>query len=238
MQLLVSVRDAAEACVAVECGADIIDAKNPSRGPLGPIDACVLRAITAAVRGRKPVSAALGDADADAGVGTEVVRAEEAAAAGVAFAKVSVGQVEGGSTDATRVAQLVDLLRRHERPGSPCGLVLATYADGTTDSGQPDAVLEVASRCGASGILLDTCRKGGPALFDLMPPDDVTTWVAAAHAAGLLVALAGSLGAEDVARARATGADLIGVRGAACNGGRDGHLSAARVRALVRAVAG
>jgi uncharacterized protein (UPF0264 family) len=236
MQLLVSVQDAAEACVAVECGADVIDAKNPSRGPLGPIDARVLHAITAAVRGRKPVSAALGDVDAD--VGPDVVSAEAAAAAGVAFAKVSVDQSGGGCTNATRVAQLVDLLRRHERPGSPCGLVLAAYADGTADAGQPDAVLEVASRWGASGILLDTCRKGGPGLFDLMPLDDVTTWVAAGHAAGLLVALAGSLGAADVARARATGADLIGVRGAACDGGREGRISAERVRALARAVAG
>ena len=37
MKLLVSVSNADEAFAAVEGGADIIDAKDPSRGALGPV---------------------------------------------------------------------------------------------------------------------------------------------------------------------------------------------------------
>ena len=48
MQLLVSVADAADAVAAIEGGADIIDAKDPSRGPLGPVSAAALDAILAA----------------------------------------------------------------------------------------------------------------------------------------------------------------------------------------------
>src|SRR5207247_7885882 len=68
-------------------------------------------------------------------------------------------------------------------------------------------------------------------------PAAVAAWVAAAHAAGLFAALAGGLSGPDLARARSLGADIVGVRGAACVGGRTGRVSRARVAAL-RALAG
>ena len=75
MQLLVSVTDAGEARAALAGGADVIDAKNPRRGSLGAVTPRTLRAICAAVNGRRPVSAALGDA-AD---GPGIARAARAA---------------------------------------------------------------------------------------------------------------------------------------------------------------
>ncbi|HEX2310549.1 MAG TPA: (5-formylfuran-3-yl)methyl phosphate synthase, partial [Vicinamibacterales bacterium] len=62
-------------------------------------------------------------------------------------------------------------------------------------------------------------------------------WVERAHDAGLLVALAGKLAADDLAYVRDAGADIAGVRGAACDGGRTGRVSAERVRRL-RALCG
>src|SRR5437764_823524 len=55
-------------------------------------------------------------------------------------------------------------------------------------------------------------------------------------AAGLFAALAGSLSGADFATVRAVGAELVGVRGAACVGGRKGRVSQARVAALQRLV--
>jgi hypothetical protein len=60
----------------------------------------------------------------------------------------------------------------------------------------------------------------------------VGEWIAAAHAAGLSAGLAGSLRGADFSVARALGADLVGVRGAACIGGRSGRVSAVRVSGL------
>src|SRR5437763_1899892 len=57
--LQVSVRSAAEAESALAGGADLIDVKEPSRGPLGAADAAVIRDVITAVAGRRPVSAAL-----------------------------------------------------------------------------------------------------------------------------------------------------------------------------------
>jgi uncharacterized protein (UPF0264 family) len=85
------------------------------------------------------------------------------------------------------------------------------------------------------GVLLDTGRKDGGSLFELMDEVMVGRWVRLAHEAALTVALAGSLTSADLAIARALGADIAGVRGAVCEGGRTGRISGERVAALVRA---
>jgi uncharacterized protein (UPF0264 family) len=54
-----------------------------------------------------------------------------------------------------------------------------------------------------------------------------------ARQAGLFVALAGKLDAADLPAMAALGADLAGVRGAACAGGRTGRVTAERVRRCV-----
>jgi uncharacterized protein (UPF0264 family) len=99
----------------------------------------------------------------------------------------------------------------------------------------PDRLLAVAMETGAAGLLLDTAWKDAP-LFALWSTDAVASWIAAVRATGLFAALAGSLAGRDVATARALGADLVGVRGAACIGGRTGRVSQARVATLQRLV--
>src|SRR5436853_4004631 len=59
-QLLVSVRDVAEAMSARAGGADVIDIKEPKRGPLGRADDAVVSAVRNAVGHDCLVSAALG----------------------------------------------------------------------------------------------------------------------------------------------------------------------------------
>jgi (5-formylfuran-3-yl)methyl phosphate synthase len=229
MQLLVSVADGREAQAALRGGADVIDAKDPRRGALAPVRPEVLRAIGDAVAGVRPVSAALGDArDADA---TE--RAARAAAGlGVAFVKVGFAQLaaEAGARPIAAAAR--------RGAGDGTAVVLVAYADWRRAAGlTPDRILAVAAATGAAGVLLDTAFKDAP-VFALESTAEVGAWIAAAHAAGLFAGLAGSLRGSDFATAGALGADLVGVRGAACVGGRTGRVSPARVaslRALARA---
>jgi uncharacterized protein (UPF0264 family) len=116
-------------------------------------------------------------------------------------------------------------------------MVLAAYADAGPDRPNRDAVLEIAVACGAAGVLLDTLdKRGRRPLFALAGPEDVAEWVAAAHRERLFAALAGSISTDEIALAGDTGADIAGVRGAACDGGRTGRVSAMRVRALVAEV--
>jgi uncharacterized protein (UPF0264 family) len=169
------------------------------------------------------VSAALGDARAADGI----ERAARAAArVGLAFVKIGFA----GVTSAARVLELGAAVQRGAGPGT--AVVLVAYADWRrVGSLAPTQLGAVAAELGAAGVLLDTACKGTP-LFALASPDVVGAWVDAAHAAGLFAALAGSLRGPDFATARALGADVVGVRGAACCGGRRGTVSEARVAAL------
>ena len=93
--------------------------------------------------------------------------------------------------------------------------------------------MDVAARAGAAGVLLDTADKSGPGLRQLVQPATLAAWVADAHEAGLFVALAGRLTADDLPFVRDAGADIAGVRGAACDGGRTGRVTADRVSRLL-----
>jgi uncharacterized protein (UPF0264 family) len=59
-----------------------------------------------------------------------------------------------------------------------------------------------------------------------------------ARAAGLLVALAGSLTVDGVRAVAGLSADIVGVRGAACLGGRNGVVGEAKVAELKAALTG
>jgi uncharacterized protein (UPF0264 family) len=62
----------------------------------------------------------------------------------------------------------------------------------------------------------------------------VKAWVEAARAAGLVAAVAGSLRVESLAPIREIDPDIVGVRGAACTGGRNGMVDPGKVRAIRR----
>ena len=90
MQLLISVAGPAEARAALRGGADVIDAKDPRRGALGPVSLQRLAAIRAAVAGARPLSAAVGDATSEDAVAGAVAAAQSV---GVAFVKLGLAGV-------------------------------------------------------------------------------------------------------------------------------------------------
>lgn len=234
MQLLVSVVSAAEARAALLGGADLIDAKDPRRGALAAVTPRALRSICAAVRSRRPVSAALGDAVDEAAIERG---AGAAAAAGVAYVKVGFR----GITSPDRALALATAAARGARAtGGATKVVVVAYADATrAGSLSPSALVEIAARAGAGGVLLDTAFKDRGSLFDILDVARVAQWLAAARTTGggLFTALAGSLGEPGLRTALALGADIVGVRGAACDGGRTGHVAVTRVAALSAIVA-
>ena len=228
MQLLVSVANAEEAAAALAGGADIIDAKDPAAGPLGAVAIDVLRQIDAATGQARLLTAALGDAvDED---GTE----RSARAAALAGAKL----VKVGFAGTRAPARVTALLRAAIRGATAagdhrCGVVAVAYADADlVASLDADDLLDAAAAAGAAGVLLDTANKNGGGLRDLRSPAALSAWVARAHHAGLMTAVAGRLQIDDLDFVRDAGADVAGVRGAACEGGRTGRISMERVRAL------
>ena len=227
MRLLVSVTSADEAMDALRGGAEIIDAKDPSAGALGPVDPETFSAICAVVNPDVPVSAALGDATSS----SEVERAAaEMAARGATFVKIGFAHV----ADVARVAELIErTVRGCERGSSTSGVVAVAYADAAR-VGAVDArsLVSIAADYGARGVLVDTADKTGSGLTTLWTTAQLSDWVAEVRALGLVAAVAGKLTADDVPAVRFSGADIVGVRGAACVGGRMGRVSEERVRGL------
>lgn len=226
MRLLVSVRNASEAAAALAGGADIVDAKEPLNGPLGQVSPAALASIASAVGGGAPVSAALGDIGRD----DIVSGARVATHVGATFVKVGFAGMRG------RLDVAADLLTSAS-VSSPATLVLVAYADyEKAEAPSPDEVIALADRTNAAGVLIDTCDKHGPGLTTLMTSDSLRTFVARARSARRIVAVAGSLTVEDLDRVHHAGADIAGVRGAACDAGRNGIVSENRVRGLRRAL--
>jgi uncharacterized protein (UPF0264 family) len=85
------------------------------------------------------------------------------------------------------------------------------------------------------GVLVDTVRKDGAGLFRCLGRAALGSLVREARARSLLVALAGRITVDDLAFAYEAGAEIAGVRGAACDHGRAGRVRESRVRKLVAA---
>ncbi len=219
--LLVSVRSAEEACVAVASGVSVIDVKEPAHGPLGRASREVWSEVRAVVPKTIPVSVALGE------LNEWEVSAGAIDWTGLSYRKL--GLARAGHDWAERWA---DLRSRH--PGPPW--IATIYSDWlAAKSPSPDAVLDVAlSVFDCVGVLIDTWDKGRPGRLG-------ESWlpvVARAKAAGRLVALAGRLDAEAIRRLTMLGPDLFAVRGAACvDGDRYAAIDPVRVTELVRLMA-
>lgn len=232
-RLLVSVVGDDEVAAALEGGADIVDVKNPAEGSLGAPLPALLRAVRPRVVAPAELSVALGDAPHLPG--TMALAAAGAAACGADYLKV-------GLLGSVRPEQALDLLTAvrqaadEVRPG--VRLMAAAYADAARVGALPPRDLpRVARQAGCHGVMLDTAVKDGASTFAALGEDGVAAFLAVARDLGLVTALAGALGPADLERALRLGADIVGVRGSACEGGRSGRVSAARVRALRAALA-
>jgi uncharacterized protein (UPF0264 family) len=225
VKLLVSVADAAEARAAVEGGADIIDAKDPTSGALGRVSLPVLQAIRETVASSIPLSAALGDVRFP----DEISPQFDGIDIPLSFVKLGLHGV-----DAARCARSIaaGVARALRLPGEP-RLVVVGFADIQRADGLTLAqIVELAVREGADGFLVDTARKTSGSLFDyctMVELRDIHSNLPAAFT----FAVAGSLKVEDIAAAIETDADLMGVRGAACESGRASRVSSAAVARLV-----
>jgi dihydroneopterin aldolase len=225
VRLLASVTDADEAREALAGGADLVDAKDPARGPLGAPEVARVAAIVAEVAGRVPVSATLGHDRDDAAALLEACGAF--AAAGVAYLKVGLGARAGL---AARLAILAPVARRH-------ALVVVPLADRALAGSEDDlALVDAIAGIGARGVLFDTHDKrdaGGRRLTlrDFTDVRRLAVLARRAHARGLLCGFAGGLGVTDVRPLAALDPDLLGFRGALCAGAdRAGRLASAAVR--------
>ncbi len=232
MQLLVSVRSAREVGCALAGGADIIDAKEPDRGSLGPVSAHTLAGILARVPSSRGFSVALGDLTTDADVEAAITALDLPARPAPTFLKLGFA----GATSPESICLLLTSAVRlaAELPAAPL-IVAVAYADARqAETVSAELVCRSAQQAGAAGVLIDTYSKGGLGLLEWLSPPALAAWVADVRRAGLLAAVAGGLALADLDAIEVAAPDVVDFRGAACVRGRSGQVSEARVAGLRR----
>jgi uncharacterized protein (UPF0264 family) len=194
---------------------DIVDVKKPDEGSLGANFPWVIREIRDAVPADKPVSATVGDVPYKPG--TVAQAALGAVVSGATYIKVGLY----GCTTPEQGIAVMRAVVRAVKDHRPEALVVASgYADAhRVGCVNPLALPDIAARSGADAAMLDTAIKDGTRLFDHVPPDTCAEFVRRTHAAGLLAALAGSVRQTDLGPLTRIGTDIVGVRGAVCEGG-------------------
>jgi (5-formylfuran-3-yl)methyl phosphate synthase len=223
--LLVSVRDAREADVALEGGADVIDVKEPSRGSLGAADTHVIASVLQEVAGRVPVSVAAGEL-----LDWPEIELREfcgATAGNVAFMKFGLAGCSAMVDWTERWLRAAESLPANTQP------VAVAYADWiAARAPAPDQVLAHAQNIGCPALLVDTWDKSTGDLFEHWPAKSLREFGHRARNAGVHLALAGSLRIAVLPRAIGCRPALVAVRGAVCEGGRQGTVSMGRVQAV------
>lgn len=234
MQLLVSVRSAAEVGAALSGGADIIDAKEPGLGSLGPVPPNVLSAILDRVPSAHPISVALGDFSRPDDVRNAIESLSIASGRSLTYLKLGFAGVSRSDLIATLLESAVAASVSHLAQPR---IVAVAYADAElAGTATPMVISGAAARAGAAGLLVDTYSKVKGNLLSWLEPEALASLVAGSRENGLVAAVAGGLGANDLDAIAAAGPDVIGFRGAACVGGRAGSVSRGRVRKLREAL--
>jgi uncharacterized protein (UPF0264 family) len=228
-RLLVSVRNLAEAEAALAGGADWIDLKEPDAGPLGAPGPAVVRRTVAALAGRVPWSAAAGE-----------LRAWDATADDLLFDAPAGYILKLGLAGCGVDPQWTARWRTADAACRTRGARLAavSYADWQAAEAPPwEEVAAFAIAAGASYWLIDTFDKRSGGLFAHIAPAALARCAQRVRAAGLAVAVAGSLTSADLPQLPLCDTDLVAIRTAACAPDRWGTVDARRVRAFRTALA-
>jgi len=215
-------------------GADIIDVKNPDEGRLGASFPWIIRRVRQVTPANIEVSCTVGEAPNLPG--SMALASLGAAATGVNYIKAGLF----GLKTAEEAMYLMRNVAQAAKEYNPAvKVVVSGYADAvrvcTVD---PMMVPKIAYEAKADVAMLDTAIKDGKNLFTFLTKPQLRSFVDEAHGYGLKVALAGSLQKTDLAEVYALGADVVGVRGAACtlSDRVNGQITREKVQELVEIV--
>ena len=231
MKLLISPKNEQEAVEAIAGGADIIDVKNPKEGPLGANFPWIIKRIRQITPKNTEVSCTLGEVPNLPG--SMALAALGAATTGVNYIKAGLYGLKTPE-EAVYLMQSVSKAAKDYNPSIK--VVASGYADaGRISTVDPLLVPKIAHEAQADIAMIDTAIKDGKSLFTFLTKPQLRRFVNAAHNYGLKAALAGSLQKKDLPLVHALGADVVGLRGAACtlSDRVNGEITREKVRELV-----
>ena len=211
-QLLVSIRNLAEAKLALAAGVDWIDLKEPASGPLGHPTVETAREVGNFLVNFPQRSVALGELEQlDISLAVDLARQ-------FPVAKVGLAGLGPSSSWQRRFRDLQCNLQ--------ASLVPVVYGDWEDcDAPSPASVLELAVSVQASYVLYDTFTKNGLSLLEHLNRIDLEQWILEATTHGIQTVLAGSLTERDWPELQKLPWAAIALRGAVCEGHRSGEIA-------------
>ena len=235
-QLLISVKNVEEALLALACGADIIDLKDPSVGALGALDLPTSLAIIAAVNNhvtnqisqqtsiqvstraiRRVLSTTVGENHAD--LNALIAAIEQRAAMGQIIIKIAVSALFYGANFLIEMRKLTD---------AGVKIVAVFFADERVDL----TLLPTLKLAGFYGAMLDTKNKHKN-LLQTQTKANLALFTQFCHQYHLKSGLAGSLQVQHIDTLSTFNATYIGFRGGVCdNFNRKSNLCGAKILEL------
>ena len=219
-RLLVSVRNAPEAQIAVEEGVQLIDVKEPRSGSLGAAPSESIRQVADICGQTVLLSVALG----------ELLETPQV----YLPANVLPAFVKCGLSGCGQRPHWSDLWKKRMERHAELA-VAVVYADWkTANAPSSAAVVKHAVEVGCRTVLLDTFDKSKGSLLQHMTLEEIHCWIATVRKWGMKAVVAGSLTQSLIVPLLMGGADCVALRGAACRGSRSGSLDRDKLRQLVR----
>jgi (5-formylfuran-3-yl)methyl phosphate synthase len=226
LQLLVSVRDESEAADALAGGANWIDFKEPWLGSLGAVSADVAEQMTHMVRGRCPLSAALGEL-------SDWPQANVQQLLAIAEIRVVKLGLRGCADVVHWQAQWRSAFETAHAAGKQLAAVI--YADWQAAAAPaPAEVLQLALDVGCRYLLIDTYHKQNESSVDILSWAELARVLHISRQGGMTTVLAGNLKIANLLQVAELPVEMVAVRGAVCQGTRTGRVDKNLVREFRR----
>lgn len=200
-QLLISVQNVHEAAIALECGVDIIDLKDPNTGALGALTLSEIESIIHFIGSRKQTSATIGDIPMVPHLIKERV---------VQLQKFPLNFIKIGFFYAADYQACLDELQKFT--SSRQQLIAVLFAE----LQYPEVLLKKIKQAGFSGVMLDTMHKNGKTYLAYYSVTAFENFVNNVLANDLLFGLAGSLQLSHVNAVKKVNLHFMGFRGGVC----------------------
>lgn len=225
-RLLVSVRNSQEASIARRAGVSIIDVKEPHKGSLGAASIETIQRVAEQCDESTKLSVALGEL-VDLSESIDFINSVPR----LDFVKL-------GLSKTTKLNWRQTWLRTMSVIRPSIGRVLVAYADASVAESPPvSELLEFGIEQQVPTFLVDTFSKTNGNLFSHLSFAFIAKLTHDAAAAGIDVAIAGSIDEAAIARLTSLSPAIIAVRGAVCRGGRTGEIDYDMIKSLQASLA-
>ena len=199
-QLLISVKNVAEALIALDAGADIIDLKDPNIGALGALDEVLSLQIVHVINDRATISATIGEQHTS--LNALIASIEARAMLGVDIIKIALTKFFDEPEFLIKITQLTN---------KGIKIVAVLFADESIDLN----LLKKCQQMGFFGAMLDTNNKQQN-LLQVQSQSDLQMFTQKCNLHQLQCGFAGSLRPQDIADLINFNPTFIGFRGGVC----------------------